>query len=513
MAVCAYPEGCAQRQLASANSACVRALVKRFVLAIGGVLAAASLAAMIVNGSAFGSVATATGNCGLSAAAFCETFDAPAGIGNRSGELNGSLWGVSHVSGDDNIGNPANGWGLANMMMCGKPQTVGPMNYVFMCNGRLMEGQDDDTGVTSLSMYPKQPFDFAGRTGKVTFDVSNDAQGGHAAWPEFWMSDRPVPAPFAHLASLHSLPQDGFGVRFSGFANANGQGASCPEGSPAYVGVASALTVTNYVENDLDNGGNLQLHGIDCIKASTGIGQMNHYEIDISQNQIDIYGTDAGTITPLKHLATIANANLNFTRGLIWLGDAHYNGNKFNTQGTHAFSWDNVGFDGPVLPRDLAYDVNDSLTSAGQTDPNTGLPVVNTGWPVQPNTSHTFTVNNVANPNSGTGALLTFGFWSAATPPFNLNYSINGHAHTLAWPYPDKESLTPKTLAIPLNLSEVQAGSNTLTIGAPVAMNIFNIDLVLVGAAGIVQPAGGTGPTSTATAASSTTPTPAGTAS
>ena len=44
-----------------------------------------------------------------------------------------------------------------------------------------------------LAMYPKQPFDFAGRTGTVSFDISNDSHGTHAAWPEFWLSNLPFP--------------------------------------------------------------------------------------------------------------------------------------------------------------------------------------------------------------------------------------------------------------------------------------------------------------------------------
>ena len=36
--------------------------------------------------------------------AFCESFDAPAGTGNRSAQLNGTLWGVSRQGGFNNIG-------------------------------------------------------------------------------------------------------------------------------------------------------------------------------------------------------------------------------------------------------------------------------------------------------------------------------------------------------------------------------------------------------------------------
>ena len=82
----------------------------------------------------------------------------------------------------------------------------------------------------------------------------------------------------------------------------------------------------------------------------------------MSQNQIDVYATDAGTTAPLHHIAVIQNANLTLTRGLIWIEHVQYNAGKFNSQRTHTFAWDNVGFDGPVLNRDLTFDVLDALT-------------------------------------------------------------------------------------------------------------------------------------------------------
>ncbi len=90
------------------------------------------------------------------------------------------------------------------------------------------DGGFDDGDVAVLAMYPKQPFDFANRTGTVSFDVSNDA-GPHGAWPEFWMSDLPVPAPFNHFDSWQSLPNNGFAVRFDAVAPIGEQG-TCPTG-------------------------------------------------------------------------------------------------------------------------------------------------------------------------------------------------------------------------------------------------------------------------------------------
>jgi hypothetical protein len=412
--------------------------------------------------------------CGLTNPAFCDTFDSPAGTGNRSGQLNGLVWGVSHVTGNQNFSSPSNGWVSASLLICGTTQTVAPPNDVFICNGQLVEGQNDGGSVTALTMYPKQPFDFAGRTGKVTFDVSNDSQGNHAAWPEFWITDKPVPSPFAHEDSFKSLPQNGLGIRFAGYS-----GGTCPEGS-GYVGVDSAITISNYVENDTFNGGDLNINGLDCVRKSTSASNLNHYEIDVAQNQIDVYGTDAGTTSPLKHLTSISNVNLSFTRGLIWIEDAHYNADKFNSQGTHSFTWDNVGFDGPVLPQDRTYDV-----------PDNSMP--NLGYFVPAGTTKSFTIPGVGLTNA-TGALLTYGFY-VQSAPFTMAYTLNGHSHTLAWPYPYTLTFSPMTLGIPLVLGEVIVGANTLTVTPPVNMHIFNVDIVMVGAGG---PPGGT-PTDTPT--------------
>src|SRR5260370_8634708 len=108
---------------------------------------------------------------------------------------------------------------------------------------------------------------------------------------------------------------------------------------------------------------------------------MKHFELRISQNEIDVYGVDAGASGPLKKSAVISNMNLTLTRGLVGLEDLHSNGDKDGTdQGTHTFTWDNLAFDGPILPRDLAFDVLDRLTPVGPGYPG----LLNLGWPLSP---------------------------------------------------------------------------------------------------------------------------------
>jgi hypothetical protein len=451
------------------------------------------------------SAAAASSNCGLPQAAFCDTFDAPAGTGNRSGDLNGTIWGVSRALGGINFGQGQYDSISPTMMdRCGQQVLVMPPNDVAICNGQLVEAQFDQHGVTSLAMYPKQPFDFAGRTGTVVFDVSDDTHGSHRAWPEFWMTDKPVPAPFTHFSSLQQVPFNGFGVRFAAYCPPAGPGF--PDGDPGcgvrfvckneplgvpVLTVDSAVVVSDYMSNDSFtdvNVGTIAVTATDCVKASSGPGDMNHFELHISQTGIDVYATDAGTLAPLKKIATIGNVTLPLTRGLIWIEDVHYNGDKDGIdQGTHTFTWDNVGFDGPLVPRDLAFDVPDRMQPL--TGGYTGL--YNLGWAVFPNDAQplALTVPGVSNVDKASAAVLTLLYSSDSQ--VTLSYRLNGHAwHDVSWPFGacytqnGFVSCGSKTLATPVPLAEVVTGDNLLEFKTSDATELSNIDLIMVGAGG-----------------------------
>jgi len=439
-------------------------------------------------------------SCGLANPAFCETFDAPAGIGNRSGDLDGTIWGVSRQLGATNFGQGQYyDASTTTIDLCGQGIEVQPPHDVAICDGRLVEAQTDQHGVTSLAMYPKQPFDIAGRTGTITFDVSDDSHGSHRAWPELWYTDQPVPAPFTHFSSLQSVPRNGFGVRFAAYCPPNVPGCGvrfvCPD-EPADVGVItvdSAVVINNFVSNDsfTDVGtGPISVKLVDCVKASSGPGDMNRFQLKVSQNEIDVYGSDAGTTEPLKKLAVITNMQLTLTRGLIWIEDVHYNGDKDGPdQGTHTFTWDNVGFDGPVLPRDLTFDVLDNDA------PIAGYPgLFNLGWGVFPDaaTPLTLSVPDVYNVARAKGALLVFNYTSYN--PVTVSYRLNDGAWQDA-PWPFGACYTQnnfvlcgaKTLAVPVSLGDVHEGTNTVQFKSSDGMGIANVDLVLLGAGGLTQ--------------------------
>ena len=437
--------------------------------------------------------------------AFCDTFDKPEGIGNRSGALNGTVWGVSRYFGGINQGQGQfYDASPAGIDLCGTTYSVIVPNDVQICDGLVVESVFDQTTVTNLAMYPKQPFDISGgRTGTVAFDVSNDSHGTHSVWPEFWYTDKPVPTPFVHQTSLYSVPANGFGVRIAATCPANSGGGCgargfCPEYSESVpvVTVDSAVVINNYAVQDVGvfdhpAAGTLTVTDVDCVQASSGPGNMNHFEFRISQNEIDVYGIDAGATGPLKKIAVISNAGLTLTTGLLWMEDNHYNANKTsNGQGDHTFTWDNFTFDGPVIARDLAFDVPDALTPVGPGYPG----LLNLGWYISPNSSTplTLTVPNVYNVDKADKAFLTFNFTDQdnSSPltqgPF-ISYSVNnGTAQSVPFPLTPCTACNEYTIGVPVNLADLKDGANTIQFTASDnGAIIANVDLILHGAAGI----------------------------
>jgi hypothetical protein len=461
--------------------------------------------------------------CGLARAAFCDTFDKPTvnPAGDREGQLNAVVWGVSRALGYNNVGQGQYAAGARRLQMAGSCPTraVTIETDIAVCHGQLNDVVNDNPEitpanknkengngtVTSLAMYPKQPFDFTGRTGKIVFDVSDDSGGMHTAWPELWLSDTPVPDPFVHFSSWQAVPRSGFGIRLGAVcipydpkvsgSGDGGCGPQCHNDRHTVVTVASAITINNYKENDSDTGNagpqnpaTLKVVPYGCVVEPTKPGQLNHFEIEVSKNRITVYGTDAGRTSPLIHLATIVNANVGVSRGLIWLEDVHYNANKDiggnqKLQGLHTFTWDNVGFDGPVLPRDLGFDAADS-----RTNPSGYPALVNLGWLSPPSAPATITIPRVSGIDAAKGGLLTFNLIHEDATPVSLSYSLNGNAaHTVKRPFFGHEQ--QQTIGIPIKLSEVRLGTNHVRIWSREdALILSNVDLIMKGAGGLVPP-------------------------
>jgi hypothetical protein len=433
------------------------------------------------------------------AAVFCETFDAKnPGIPSRTGDLDPNVWGVSRANGD-------NSWTATRVDAC-NGLTAPSAKDLIICNGQLRQATNDNHFVTVLAMYPKQPFDFAGRTGTVAFDVSNDTQGTHAAWPEFWITDTPVPTPFTHGTSWISFPQNGLGIRFG--ANAEiGQYGTCPNGNnldKRRWTVDSAVIIRNYGYEDLTgdsfgptSGMNVTVN--DCVTSSPGPnGALNHVEIRVAQNLLEVWASDAGS-TVLRKIATITNPNLSFSRGLVWIQDAHYNASKGACaangvpsnpvcQTEHTFTWDNIAFDGPFTYRDFSYDALDNNTTP---DSSGKMDIVKSA---QPNQLTTWNVLNMpANPQAAAVRVLFNWTTYFRNVPNNLIVKVNGHAHTVPYPYPANDTQAGdgtafgvsswRTYPLTIPITELVAGTNVVEIGTDIQNDstlVANVNIVLV---------------------------------
>jgi uncharacterized protein (UPF0212 family) len=254
--------------------------------------------------------------------------------------------------------------------------------------------------------------------------------------------------------------------------------------------VDSAVVVRNYVMEDVNYQGvdfgtasnpALKLNILDCVLAPADNSLVtNHVEIRVNQAEIDIYATDAGVAaTPqnMHKIASITNANLTLTRGLIWLEDAHYNADKGAppSQSAHTWAWGNVAFDGPFTYRDFSYDAPDANTCCGPYgDLNLGqfsLANAQASWNV---------ANMPANPQASAVRVL-FNFHNETAPiPTVINVTVNGHAHPTPWPYPDRTQNTWRTFAVTIPITDLVAGTNVVQLGSDQPMVSSNVDIVLV---------------------------------
>ncbi len=297
------------------------------------------------------------------AQAFCDTMGTPDPVANtRSGDLNGVVWGVSRLTGNNTTSDlNIDPWADSIEDVCGTKTRVSNLDDINICNGQMVEASDDSGSQTVLAMYPRQPFNFAGRTGVVEFNVSDNSESSHTAWPTFAITDQPIPDPdlSTQVGFEGNNPRNGIEIDFFGNASSsphcvyanvaavsNYQQVNVPQTDSGCVLAApnKEIVKTTLDQNGDNNGG-----------ASSGVGKMNHVEIAISSTGLQVYMSNAGTTN--MQLVTTANFSVPLTQGLVWLEDQHYNGDKFSEdQQTNTFAWSDVAFDGPVEPRDLGFD-------------------------------------------------------------------------------------------------------------------------------------------------------------
>ncbi|MER3420252.1 MAG: hypothetical protein C4290_06895 [Chloroflexota bacterium] len=416
--------------------------------------------------------------CGLPQAAFCDTFDSPA-PGGRGGDLDERRWsfarygnGINPSQGDVNV------WRSTTAQFCLQTITnVLPPNDSFICGQQFgesnhwMEAFDDRHGryIWNAARI-RQPFDFAGRTGTIAFDVDMKSQTptGHGWWLAIWLTDEPVPAPY----QFASLPRNGLGVELVD--------ANCGTSDGSRSGVGAIYLVRNYQLTTLSP------QGIDCVL--TAPDRFNHVELRLSQQRLEVWASDFSsdhgmTFPNFRRIGALDGLNLPFSRGYVHLEHIQYNAEKGGLPSFQTYHWDNIGFDGPVLPTPRAYDLPDALTPAGAGDDglNLGYSLKEGGmWTCCPwQQIGPFSLSNV-DLTGATAAALNLNVWFF-TPGTTLRYRFNGGPWR-AYPSPFTDT-DPRGRAvhIPVPLSDLRPGTNTLefqNVGTT-EMAIANLDLTI----------------------------------
>jgi hypothetical protein len=331
-------------------------------------------------------------------------------------------------------------------------------------------------------MYPRQPFDFAGRTGTVEFDVSDNTRGPNAAWPAFLITDQPVPAPYSEAFGLadHAHASVGFTLaRACGQLGCGGPNDPPGVGTPGFgcVGVDSAFVTVDYADQTVP------FNTDGCVLPSKGAGSDNHFEVRISSSGIKIYGSDPGMPQTTRLIAD-ASFHVPLTRGLIWLEDVHADGGRFNDQQSNTFSWANVAFDGPLLPRDLGFDVLDSRRRGPRAQ--NGLPTINLGYLIPAHRPLALAIRHVRRLARASGSFLELTYW--AQRPQTIYYAFGRHRrHAFRWPFGAQQTYVSQTAAMPVQLSELRNGTDTVRLWTsdPHGLAIANLDLILRGAGGV----------------------------
>lgn len=421
-------------------------------------------------------------NCGLQTsagpAAFCDSFDAPAVAKGRSGQLENAVWSVGRLGPSNQGQGQFNLWSDSSMDVCGTLQNAVPgTSDLRVCNGQLRQSTRDRGNVTAFAMSPNQPFDFTGRTGTVAFDITNDTSGTMGVYPKVFLTDKSVPAP--QVFGVHkSFSKNGIEIRFAGNFGAQ-EGAfapGCPNDEHERWIVDGVSIISNYTARSIAwHANDPQFVTYGCVIASRGPnGGMNHIELRVSQDEVEVWATDAGD-AGLKKIAAIRNIRLPFGRGYLSFGDYHNNAGTGSRpdHANHTFAWDNIAFDGPALARDIAAEVPDAMASMGN-----GL--YSLGYFAQPSSPANLNTLPISQADvtraqvNGKPAAVTLNFTAPFASATNFEYTVNGRSFNMVVPY---VALTYESHAIdlPFPASALVAGPQVISIKGSESYIIYNV--------------------------------------
>jgi hypothetical protein len=388
--------------------------------------------------------------------------------------------------------------GLATLRPCrdGLPSQVFPDSDTLICDPNSAIASPHLMVAVAAQNYGqnsyriRQPFDFAGRTGTIVFDVDPTTEGLLMGWISLELVEDPINAPNYVFGSGNNesgaIPKNGIELQF--IANCN---------SSSKIGLAFVMVYNNYEPTKLDPSQSI------CVSSERD--HLNHFEVRLSQQYLEIWATPSSSdglsfASPILIYATAIN--LPFTRGYVSITTHNHATLKYSTDhsvDSWVTRWDNVGFDGPVITNWREYEVGDSLTLADYSA-DAARPSMNLGYlvgDVSVGPKQILKLNNVDVANA-ISARLSISSWYLIGSAFgvdinaiNLRYRINGGQwHDRKFTSGELFALNnlgngqiSQMLDVPL--SELKQGENTLelvtenaNLGYP--STVQNIDLILL---------------------------------
>jgi hypothetical protein len=425
------------------------------------------------------------GACRLAAPAFCETFETSA-PGGRGGDIDERTWSFAryaHLVEYHWVRQPAHTYPadfLFPATFCGKSfADILPEQDVRICSGvgvdatvsqQLDEVLDDQGAFAINSMRIRQPFDFANRTGTIAWDVDgkvNPLNSGHGWWITLWITEEPIPIPFVDGDTVHSVPSKSVSFDFR-------NGADCPEDSTNWQNGIDGVGVTdNYQIIHSYPSFQLDQSAARCFKVADA--HLNHFELRISSTTAELWVSDFDDPASFQLRTTVHDLGLTFTRGYVHLQHGQFNAAlDGNVTPSQTFRWDNIGFDGPVLPTPRAYDVLDNGA------PNLNGGGVLLGWDLRGGQTQSFPFHGV----DLTGVdRASFNVDIQCAPGDTFEYRVNGQApHTFEIPTSNGIGGGVHGFSLPVPLAELARGDNTVEVRFPTPMqdrSIANVDLTL----------------------------------
>jgi hypothetical protein len=440
--------------------------------------------------------------CGLTQAAFCDTFEAIAQTRGRAGDLDVQRWSGSRSNGQQPSGNGAAlAAGPATIRYC-RPDLSAPVfppHDFSICNASTAIRSAHLAVGTGSQNYGqnafriRQPFDFRGRTGRIVFDAEAFYTADEHGWAAIAITEDPTPVPSFIRASQNdeggAIPRNAVEIHLS---------REC--GTTGRVGIRFIGVFRGHELEAHDAPGNSP-----CVSGIEG--HLNRFVIEISRTHVAVRGTqpsdDGVSFGPLELLYE-ADVDLPFEVGYVQLSTHNHATRKYTPgfgsdiyRDAWVTRWDNVGFDGPVRTGTKEYEVADSLVPGNDAWNQPG-PVMNVGYRVADERIGPAVVHQLRNvdPTGTTRARLALVAWYDAfsgdpLENFTLRYRFNGGtwrdrkftaAEMNLVRTNHSQGLFTQMLDVPLQ--DLVAGTNTLeftTRGVPQGYPplVSSIDLVL----------------------------------